>query len=96
MHVRRNEMRVYERCNLHEMLAFQQIEVSKIVLNKHDCQKLRNVFDNVLNSLGLGFGQVIHEELDRAGVSLDFPCSSIEDIENALKPMVGTEAALLL
>ncbi len=65
-------------------------------LTERDCKKLHKAVDDVLNYVGLGFKQIIYEELQKSGMSLDYPCSSIDDIESALKPTIGSDAASLI
>jgi hypothetical protein len=40
--------------------------------------------------------QVVFEDLEKAGISLDYPCSSLPDIEKALRKYFGHDGALLL
>lgn len=64
-------------------------------MNRQDCEKLRKALDTVLEKVGPAFKQVIYEEL-RATVSLEYPCSSLEEIEKALAKSFGRDAARLL
>lgn len=61
-----------------------------------DCDKLRKSFEKVLDKIGPTFKQVIFEELEKAGVLLRYPCSSLDEIEKALQKNFGLDGALLL
>lgn len=65
-------------------------------LSRHDCQKLREALDVVLDKIGPAFKHNIYEELEQAGISLEYPCSSLEEIEKALAKTFGRDGALLL
>lgn len=65
-------------------------------LSRYYCQKLREALDAVLDKVGPAFKHNIYEELERAGVSLEYPCSSLEEIEKALARAFSRDAALLL
>jgi len=49
-----------------------------------------------LDKIGPTFRQVIFEELEKAGISLQYPCSSLNEIEKALQRHFGPDGALLL
>ena len=65
-------------------------------MNSDDCKKLQRAFDEILNKIGPTFKQVIYEELEKVGISLEYPCSSLNEIEKALQKSFGEDGSLLL
>ena len=65
-------------------------------MNWHDCRKLRRAFDALLDRIGPAFTNIVYEELEKSGLSLQYPCSSLEEIEKALAKAFGREGAALL
>jgi hypothetical protein len=65
-------------------------------MKPRDCRKLHEAFDEVLDKIGPTFKQVIYEDLEKAGISLEYPCSALSDIEKALQRYFGHDGALLL
>ena len=67
-----------------------------MVLPQNNHRTLAELLDNVLNKVGPTFKQVIHDELEREGVKLDVPSTSLADVEKALVRIFGPDAASLL
>ena len=65
-------------------------------MNRQNCRKLREAFDDVLDKIGPAFKHTIYEELKKYDMSLDYPCSSLEEIEKALAKAFDREGASLL
>jgi hypothetical protein len=65
-------------------------------LSSDDCKRLRKAFENVLGKIGPTFKQVIFEDLEKVGISLQQPCPSLDEIEKALRKNFGHDGALLL
>ncbi|HVX03245.1 MAG TPA: hypothetical protein VHA09_08835 [Nitrososphaera sp.] len=61
-----------------------------------ECKKLRGALDKVLDKIGPTFKQGVYEDLEKANISFDYPCSSIQDIEKALQRYFGYDGTLLL
>lgn len=61
-----------------------------------ECKRLRMALDEVLSKIGPTFKQGIYEDLEKANISLDYPCSSLQDIEKALQRNFGPDGTSLL
>jgi hypothetical protein len=59
-------------------------------------ETLREVLDRVLNKIGPTFKQTVYDELERAGIHLDCPYSSLKEVEKALENIFGPDGTSLL
>jgi hypothetical protein len=62
----------------------------------HISRTLREVLDPVLNNVGPVFKQLIYEELEKAGVHLDSPYSTLTTVEKVFSQTFGPDATSLL